>query len=214
MTIDPAPEFDNGQLAILEHSESAVISEYLCKDAYLFIRSSTCCQSLFLSNCSIQSLNLLLIPRTEVYKHPSPQTHSQNFHNLICHCSCGCKCSGVGFDYRMAVFQSLSVDMVLAHPLELVYIDLAAVVRIEQFEDELHLLVSWTVIKVMSAKLQVSNHVNVHDVYVCVCNFSKCQIQRYLSICHKVQDIFWENQSKSDEKKKTWNSKPVKTIRV
>lgn len=146
MTIDPAPEFDNGQLAILEHSESAVISEYLCKDAYLFIRSSTCCQSLFLSNCSIKA-STCFSSQEQRCTSTFATDPLANFHNLICHCSCGCKCLGVGFDYRMAVFQSLSVDMVLAHPLELIYIDLAAVVRIEQFEDELHLLVSWKVIK-------------------------------------------------------------------
>ncbi len=106
MTIDPAPEFDNGQLAILEHSESAVIFEYVFVILRVFVQGWLpfypefyLLPVLVLVELLNQSLNLLLIPRTEVYKHlrhrPTRELPQSR------------KCSGVGFDCLMAVFQWL-----------------------------------------------------------------------------------------------------------
>ena len=162
-----------------------------------------------------QSLNLLLIPRTEVYKHlrhrprrKLPQSHlSLQLRMQVIRCwlwlSDGCLSVafsryGIGAPAWARLHRSCRCCPHRA---------------IRRWASPVSFMKSHKKSWVLNCKFQIMS-MCMMCMCVCVCNFSKCQIQRYVSICHKVQDIFWENQCKNDEKKKTWNSKPVKTIRV
>lgn len=177
---------------------------WICSDFWIFVQRCLpfypefyLLPVLVLVELLYQSLNLLLIPRTEVYKHlrhrPTrklPQSHlSLQLRMQVFRCwlwlSDGCLSVafsryGIGAPAWARLHRSCRCCPHRA---------------IRRWASPVSFMKSHKKSWVLNCKFQI---MSMCMMCMCVCNFSKCQIQRYLSICHKVQDIFWENQSKSD----------------